>query len=150
METNLDQPLLENKDKEGPHKSAYEKASLFQKLHFIWALPLVRHLNSCSSDKVTLADIPKMGNSESAEYVQELITRHYEEAIRKGKKTERTLFAAVLKSQLGYLLLSVGIQFNQVIIFVKTYQRAEVLNKILQECKFPSAVHHGSMKQEDR
>lgn len=43
-----------------------------------------------------------------------------------------------------------NIQFNQVIIFVKTYQRAEVLNKILQECKFPSAVHHGSMKQEDR
>lgn len=43
-----------------------------------------------------------------------------------------------------------ALQFNQVIIFVKSVPRADVLNKLLQECKFPSAVHHGRLTQDDR
>jgi len=43
-----------------------------------------------------------------------------------------------------------ALQFNQVIIFVKSIPRADVLNKLLQECKFPSAVHHSRLSQDDR
>merc|ERR1719146_333232 len=43
-----------------------------------------------------------------------------------------------------------ALQFNQVIIFVKSVQRAVALDKLLQECKFPSISIHSGLNQEDR
>jgi superfamily II DNA/RNA helicase len=43
-----------------------------------------------------------------------------------------------------------GIDFNQVIIFVKSQDRAEQLGKILKTNEFPTVVIHGRMKQEER
>merc|ERR1711977_540950 len=43
-----------------------------------------------------------------------------------------------------------NIDFNQVIIFVKSKDRAEALAKILNTGQFPTAFIHGRMKQEDR
>ena len=43
-----------------------------------------------------------------------------------------------------------ALEFNQVVIFVKSVQRAIQLDKLLQECNFPSVAIHASMKQEDR
>merc|ERR1711871_1700712 len=43
-----------------------------------------------------------------------------------------------------------ALDFNQVVIFVKSVNRAIELNKLLVECNFPSICIHGSMKQEDR
>jgi ATP-dependent RNA helicase UAP56/SUB2 len=42
------------------------------------------------------------------------------------------------------------LQFNQVIIFVKSVQRAVALDKLLQECSFPSVAVHSNLKQADR
>lgn len=43
-----------------------------------------------------------------------------------------------------------SLEFNQVVIFVKSVQRANELNKLLVECNFPSICIHGSMPQEER
>jgi len=43
-----------------------------------------------------------------------------------------------------------ALQFNQVIIFVKSVQRAIVLDKLLQECSFPSVAVHSGLKQPER
>jgi len=43
-----------------------------------------------------------------------------------------------------------ALEFNQVVIFVKSVHRAAELNKILNECNFPSITIHRGMKQEDR
>eukprot|EP00899_Mesostigma_viride_P021176 jgi/Mesvir1/2905/Mv13976-RA.1 len=43
-----------------------------------------------------------------------------------------------------------ALDFNQVVIFVKSVSRANELNKLLVECNFPSICIHGSMKQEER
>merc|ERR1719183_105282 len=43
-----------------------------------------------------------------------------------------------------------ALEFNQVVIFVKSVSRANELNKLLVECNFPSINIHGSMKQEER
>jgi len=43
-----------------------------------------------------------------------------------------------------------ALEFNQVVIFVKSVQRAIQLDKLLQECHFPSVAIHASMKQEER
>jgi len=43
-----------------------------------------------------------------------------------------------------------ALDFNQVMIFVKTTQRAHSLNKLLEDCKFPSTALHGDMRSEDR
>merc|ERR1712159_569909 len=43
-----------------------------------------------------------------------------------------------------------SLQFNQVIIFVKSVQRAIALDKLLQECKFPSVAVHSNLKQQER
>lgn len=43
-----------------------------------------------------------------------------------------------------------NIDFNQVIIFVKSQDRAEALAKILNTGQFPTAFIHGRMKQEER
>jgi ATP-dependent RNA helicase UAP56/SUB2 len=43
-----------------------------------------------------------------------------------------------------------GIDFNQVIIFVKSQDRAEQLAKILKTNEFPTVVIHGRMKQKER
>merc|ERR1711865_639777 len=43
-----------------------------------------------------------------------------------------------------------ALEFNQVVIFVKSVQRAIQLDKLLQECNFPSVAIHASMKQEER
>jgi superfamily II DNA/RNA helicase len=40
--------------------------------------------------------------------------------------------------------------FNQVIIFVKSVQRAIELNKILRECNFPSIAIHSALETEER
>merc|ERR1719371_20837 len=41
-------------------------------------------------------------------------------------------------------------KFNEVVVFVKSVQRAIQLDKLLQECNFPSVAIHASMKQEER
>merc|ERR1712022_106141 len=43
-----------------------------------------------------------------------------------------------------------SLEFNQVVIFVKSVQRAIALDKLLCECNFPSIAIHGGLNQEDR
>jgi len=43
-----------------------------------------------------------------------------------------------------------ALEFNQVVIFVSSVRRAEELNKILNQCNFPSTCIHGSLRQEER
>ncbi|KAK3238980.1 DEAD-box ATP-dependent RNA helicase 15 [Cymbomonas tetramitiformis] len=43
-----------------------------------------------------------------------------------------------------------ALDFNQVVIFVKSVSRAIELNKLLIECNFPSICIHARMSQEDR
>jgi superfamily II DNA/RNA helicase len=43
-----------------------------------------------------------------------------------------------------------ALDFNQVVIFVKGVRRCKELNKLLQECQFPSICMHSQMKQEER
>jgi ATP-dependent RNA helicase UAP56/SUB2 len=43
-----------------------------------------------------------------------------------------------------------NLEFNQVIIFVKSTSRANELNKLLNECSFPSIAVHGGIPQEER
>ena len=42
------------------------------------------------------------------------------------------------------------LEFNQVVIFVKSVQRAIALDKLLVECSFPSIAVHSGLNQEDR
>merc|ERR1712028_154377 len=42
------------------------------------------------------------------------------------------------------------LEFNQVVIFVKSVQRATALDKLLVECNFPSIAIHSGLSQEDR
>jgi len=42
------------------------------------------------------------------------------------------------------------LEFNQVIIFVKSTQRATELNRLLTECNFPSIAVHSGLLQEER
>merc|ERR1712217_663508 len=41
-------------------------------------------------------------------------------------------------------------EFNQVVVFVKSVQRAIALDKLLVECSFPSIAIHSGLNQEDR
>merc|ERR1712070_66732 len=43
-----------------------------------------------------------------------------------------------------------ALEFNQVIIFVKSPERAKVLNQLLCDCNFPSIATFGRLKQEER
>merc|ERR1711881_796406 len=43
-----------------------------------------------------------------------------------------------------------ALEFNQVVIFVKSVQRAVALDKLLVECNFPSISIHSGLSQEDR
>ncbi|MBA0612171.1 hypothetical protein Godav_012809, partial [Gossypium davidsonii] len=43
-----------------------------------------------------------------------------------------------------------ALDFNQVVIFVKSVSRAAELNKLLMECNFPSICIHSGMSQEER
>jgi len=43
-----------------------------------------------------------------------------------------------------------ALEFNQVVIFVKSVQRATALDKLLLECNFPSIAIHSGLSQEDR
>jgi len=43
-----------------------------------------------------------------------------------------------------------ALEFNQVVIFVKSRQRASQLNTLLRKCAFPSECVHGSMSQTER
>lgn len=43
-----------------------------------------------------------------------------------------------------------ALEFNQVVIFVKSVARANELNKLLAECNFPSICIHSGMAQEER
>ena len=43
-----------------------------------------------------------------------------------------------------------ALDFNQVVIFVKSVSRAAELNKLLCECNFPSICIHSGMTQEER
>mmetsp|Transcript_93354 Transcript_93354/g.194793 ORF Transcript_93354/g.194793 Transcript_93354/m.194793 type:complete len:418 (+) Transcript_93354:115-1368(+) len=43
-----------------------------------------------------------------------------------------------------------ALEFNQVVVFVKSVQRAVALDKLLQECNFPSIAIHSGLNQEDR
>ncbi|VVT53095.1 uncharacterized protein SAPINGB_P003401 [Magnusiomyces paraingens] len=42
------------------------------------------------------------------------------------------------------------LEFNQVIIFVKSTKRADELNRLLNECNFPSIAVHSGIPQEER
>merc|ERR1712110_1370418 len=43
-----------------------------------------------------------------------------------------------------------ALEFNQVVVFVKSVQRAIQLDKLLVECSFPSIAIHSGLDQEDR
>ena len=43
-----------------------------------------------------------------------------------------------------------ALDFNQVVIFVKSVSRAAELNKLLTDCNFPSICIHSGMPQEER
>jgi ATP-dependent RNA helicase UAP56/SUB2 len=43
-----------------------------------------------------------------------------------------------------------ALEFNQVVIFVKSVQRAEMLSKLLLDCNFPATAVHSRMSQEER
>eukprot|EP00933_Yihiella_yeosuensis_P074067 TRINITY_DN828_c0_g3_i1.p1 TRINITY_DN828_c0_g3~~TRINITY_DN828_c0_g3_i1.p1 ORF type:complete len:449 (+),score=122.29 TRINITY_DN828_c0_g3_i1:82-1347(+) len=43
-----------------------------------------------------------------------------------------------------------ALEFNQVVIFVKSVQRATALDKLLVECNFPSIAIHSGLNQEER
>jgi len=43
-----------------------------------------------------------------------------------------------------------ALEFNQVVIFVRSVNRASELNKLLVDCNFPSICIHGGMEQEER
>merc|ERR1719183_2091711 len=43
-----------------------------------------------------------------------------------------------------------ALEFNQVVIFVKSVQRAVALDKLLVECSFPSIAIHSGLTQEER
>jgi ATP-dependent RNA helicase UAP56/SUB2 len=43
-----------------------------------------------------------------------------------------------------------ALEFNQVVIFVRSINRCTELNKLLQDCNFPSIAIHKNMKQEER
>merc|ERR1712203_1079123 len=43
-----------------------------------------------------------------------------------------------------------ALEFNQVVIFVKSVQRAIALDKLLVECNFPSIAIHSDLSQDDR
>jgi ATP-dependent RNA helicase UAP56/SUB2 len=43
-----------------------------------------------------------------------------------------------------------SLEFNQVIIFVKSTLRATELDKLLRECNFPSVAVHSGVSQEER
>lgn len=43
-----------------------------------------------------------------------------------------------------------ALDFNQVVIFVKSVSRAAELDKLLIECNFPSICIHSGMSQEER
>lgn len=43
-----------------------------------------------------------------------------------------------------------ALEFNQLVIFVKSTQRAEALNKLLKECNFPTDCIHSTLAQQDR
>lgn len=43
-----------------------------------------------------------------------------------------------------------ALEFNQVVIFVSKVQRAIELNRLLEECTFPSICIHSRMSQEER
>ena len=43
-----------------------------------------------------------------------------------------------------------ALEFNQVVIFVKSVRRCQELDKLLQECNFPSICIHSRMEMTDR
>merc|ERR1712196_588635 len=43
-----------------------------------------------------------------------------------------------------------ALEFNQVVIFVKSVQRAVALDKLLTECNFPSIAVHSGLQQDER
>jgi len=43
-----------------------------------------------------------------------------------------------------------SLEFNQVVIFVKSVQRAIALDKLLTECNFPSIAIHSGLQQDER
>jgi len=43
-----------------------------------------------------------------------------------------------------------ALEFNQIVIFVNGVRRCKELNKLLQECNFPSMCMYGGLKQEER
>lgn len=43
-----------------------------------------------------------------------------------------------------------ALEFNQVVIFVSKVNRAKELNKLLEDCNFPSICIHGGQKQDER
>eukprot|EP01010_Urceolus_cornutus_P001110 NODE_1625_length_820_cov_268.446174_g1263_i0.p1 GENE.NODE_1625_length_820_cov_268.446174_g1263_i0~~NODE_1625_length_820_cov_268.446174_g1263_i0.p1 ORF type:complete len:185 (-),score=28.86 NODE_1625_length_820_cov_268.446174_g1263_i0:115-669(-) len=43
-----------------------------------------------------------------------------------------------------------ALEFNQVVIFVKSVQRAKALTELLRDCQFPATCMHSGMEQSER
>jgi len=61
-------------------------------------------------------------------------------------------FAELQETEKNQKLVSLldALEFNQLVIFVRSIGRANELNKLLQECNFPSMCINSGLKQEDR
>lgn len=61
-------------------------------------------------------------------------------------------YVTLNESQKNHKLVDLldSLQFNQLVIFVRSVSRANELNKLLEDCNFPSTCIHSAMKQEER
>ena len=61
-------------------------------------------------------------------------------------------YLSIAEEQKNKKLLSIldAIQFNQVVIFVKSVRRAKILNTLLNQQKFPTLTIHSAMTTEER
>merc|ERR1719335_805849 len=94
-------------------------------------------------------------NKEMREVCKKFMNEHHEISIDESKLTLHGLLQYFWKGEekeknrkLNDLLDA--LEFNQVVIFVKSVQRAIALDKLLVECNFPSIAIHSGLNQEDR
>lgn len=62
----------------------------------------------------------------------------------------RIIFLSELEKNRKLNDLLDALDFNQVVIFVKSVNQPAELNKLLVECNFPSSCIHSGMSQEER
>merc|ERR1719335_1816637 len=94
-------------------------------------------------------------NKEMREVCKKFMNEHHEISIDESKLTLHGLLQYYVKltekeknRKLNDLLDA--LEFNQVVIFVKSVQRAVALDKLLTECSFPSIAIHSGLNQEER